>query len=179
MRRLPVSVLFFCSLAWAGPGTASCLDSSRPATCFALAEKAGKAQEFAKMGRDKWSSVAHLLIENPPPAWVHVHDGWLINTYRGAIHPPNKRRATPPIDVTAIAQDWSIYMETVYQHHLSGRLTYDIYACQFDCARHRSGFEWAEENDVTDYADCRNDDRSFMEGCYVRVTRALGMVLPH
>lgn len=39
------------------------------------------------------------------------------------------------------------------------------YACTQDCSGHSAGFSWAQENDVTDAADCGGNSQSFIEGC--------------
>lgn len=48
----------------------------------------------------------------------------------------------------------SSYVET--------RGTFD---CTEDCSGHEAGFSWAQENEVTDPADCGGNSRSFREGC--------------
>jgi hypothetical protein len=37
--------------------------------------------------------------------------------------------------------------------------------CTDDCSGHEAGYEWAEENDITDADDCDGDSQSFNEGC--------------
>ena len=39
------------------------------------------------------------------------------------------------------------------------------YGCTEDCSGHDAGYEWAEENDVTDPSDCGGKSQSFVEGC--------------
>ncbi len=37
--------------------------------------------------------------------------------------------------------------------------------CTIDCSGHEAGFQWAQENDVTDESECGGNSDSFMEGC--------------
>ena len=42
---------------------------------------------------------------------------------------------------------------------------YHGYPCTADCSGHEAGFEWAEDNDITDESDCGGNSNSFIEGC--------------
>ena len=51
-----------------------------------------------------------------------------------------------------------------------GRVRYEPrtflgYACEDDCARHKAGFRWAEQHDVTDSRQCGELPRAESEGC--------------
>ena len=39
------------------------------------------------------------------------------------------------------------------------------YPCTGNCSGHEAGYEWAEENDITDPSDCDGNSNSFIEGC--------------
>jgi outer membrane murein-binding lipoprotein Lpp len=39
------------------------------------------------------------------------------------------------------------------------------YVCTEDCSGHEAGFEWAQDNDVTDASECGGNSQSFAEGC--------------
>ncbi len=39
------------------------------------------------------------------------------------------------------------------------------YVCTDDCSGHEAGFEWAQENDVSDSSECGGNSHSFLEGC--------------
>lgn len=39
------------------------------------------------------------------------------------------------------------------------------YGCTQDCSGHDAGYEWAEENEITDPDDCSGKSWSFEEGC--------------
>jgi len=39
------------------------------------------------------------------------------------------------------------------------------YDCGGDCAGHKAGYEWAEENHISDAADCMGNSQPFNEGC--------------
>ncbi len=38
-------------------------------------------------------------------------------------------------------------------------------ACTSDCSGHDAGYEWAQDNDITDPDDCDGNSDSFIEGC--------------
>lgn len=39
------------------------------------------------------------------------------------------------------------------------------YGCTEDCSGHDAGYEWAQNNDMTDPDDCGGNSQSFVEGC--------------
>jgi hypothetical protein len=41
----------------------------------------------------------------------------------------------------------------------------DSTSCTFDCGGHDAGYDWAQENEVTDPSDCGGNSASFIEGC--------------
>lgn len=41
----------------------------------------------------------------------------------------------------------------------------DFADCTEDCSGHDAGFEWAQDNDVTDPSECGGDSHSFVAGC--------------
>ncbi len=43
--------------------------------------------------------------------------------------------------------------------------TFHGYACTEDCSGHEAGYQWAEENGITDASDCGGNSQSFIEGC--------------
>ena len=44
-------------------------------------------------------------------------------------------------------------------------LTFHGYECTDDCSGHEAGYDWAEENSITDSSDCGGNSNSFIEGC--------------
>lgn len=42
---------------------------------------------------------------------------------------------------------------------------YGGYGCTQDCSGHDAGYNWAEENGITDESDCGGKSWSFIEGC--------------
>lgn len=44
-------------------------------------------------------------------------------------------------------------------------VTSDNWVCTEDCSGHEAGFNWAEENGITDPSDCGGKSDSFIEGC--------------
>lgn len=43
--------------------------------------------------------------------------------------------------------------------------TFGGYECTEDCSGHKAGYEWAEENNISDESDCNGASTSFNEGC--------------
>jgi len=43
--------------------------------------------------------------------------------------------------------------------------TFNNYPCTIDCSGHEAGYEWAEENSITDPDECEGKSDSFIEGC--------------
>ena len=37
--------------------------------------------------------------------------------------------------------------------------------CTDDCSGHKAGYEWAQENNLTNESDCSGNSSSFEEGC--------------
>lgn len=44
-------------------------------------------------------------------------------------------------------------------------ITSDNWECTSDCSGHDAGYEWAEENGISDPSDCGGKSESFIEGC--------------
>ncbi|WP_210337718.1 hypothetical protein [Mesorhizobium sp. INR15] len=44
----------------------------------------------------------------------------------------------------------------------NGKVTYD---CTEDCSGHKAGYDWAQQNGVSDTSDCSGNSQSFIEGC--------------
>jgi len=51
----------------------------------------------------------------------------------------------------------------------SGYKTFHGYECTEDCSGHEAGYEWAEENNISDENDCDGNSASFIEGCIIYV----------
>lgn len=43
--------------------------------------------------------------------------------------------------------------------------TFNGYDCTDDCSGHEAGYNWAEENGISDEDDCGGNSNSFIEGC--------------
>jgi len=43
--------------------------------------------------------------------------------------------------------------------------TFGGYECTDDCSGHKAGYEWAEQNGVSNENDCDGNSGSFEEGC--------------
>lgn len=48
----------------------------------------------------------------------------------------------------------------------SGYQNFGDYPCTEDCSGHEAGYQWAEENDISDVDNCSGRSQSFIEGCY-------------
>lgn len=55
------------------------------------------------------------------------------------------------------------------KENYSGYYTFHGYDCTEDCSGHEAGYEWAEDNDISDTYDCDGNSQSFIEGCEVYV----------
>lgn len=51
----------------------------------------------------------------------------------------------------------------------SAQQTFGDYDCTEDCSGHKAGYDWAQENDITDESQCGGNSQSFEEGCEVYV----------
>ncbi|MES0030381.1 hypothetical protein [Mesorhizobium sp. M0040] len=38
--------------------------------------------------------------------------------------------------------------------------------CIEDCSGHKAGYDWAQQNQITDEDDCSSNSQSFNEGCH-------------
>ncbi|TPI27889.1 hypothetical protein FJ414_28305, partial [Mesorhizobium sp. B3-1-6] len=43
--------------------------------------------------------------------------------------------------------------------------TFGGYDCTEDCSGHKAGYDWAQQNSVSDTSDCSGNSQSFVEGC--------------
>lgn len=48
---------------------------------------------------------------------------------------------------------------------LQAQETFNGYPCTIDCSGHEAGYEWAEQNGITDVSECGGSSQSFIEGC--------------
>lgn len=55
------------------------------------------------------------------------------------------------------------------RENYSGYNTFNGYDCTEDCSGHEAGYNWAEENDISDEYDCDGNSNSFNEGCMAYV----------
>lgn len=51
----------------------------------------------------------------------------------------------------------------------TGNDTFYGYECTEDCSGHEAGYNWAENNDISDIYDCSGNSQSFNEGCQTYV----------
>lgn len=43
--------------------------------------------------------------------------------------------------------------------------TFGGYECTEDCSGHKAGYDWAQQNGISDESDCGSNSQSFNEGC--------------
>ena len=55
------------------------------------------------------------------------------------------------------------------KENYSGYNTFGGYDCTEDCSGHEAGYNWAEENDISNEYDCDGNSNSFNEGCITYV----------
>lgn len=73
--------------------------------------------------------------------------------------------------LTVIGFSWYIYSskspspKTTIQPTTSQFVRTDDWDCTYDCSGHEAGYNWAEENGITDPDDCGGNSQSFTEGC--------------
>lgn len=63
--------------------------------------------------------------------------------------------------------DYDSYEENYEESESYGGtgITRDNWECTADCGGHEAGYEWAEDNGITDPYDCNGNSNSFIEGC--------------
>lgn len=76
---------------------------------------------------------------------------------RPSLAPPEPRPRTPPPE---------------------RRLEFGGYPCQGDCAEHRAGYRWAEQNGLADPDDCTGNTGPFIEGCRVYARQQMARRAP-
>jgi hypothetical protein len=54
---------------------------------------------------------------------------------------------------------WPIIHSAAAQEYFNG------YPCTEDCSGHQAGYDWAEQNEITNPGDCGGSSQSFIEGC--------------
>jgi hypothetical protein len=69
---------------------------------------------------------------------------------------------------------WSSYRQQVFEINQSGKLAFGAYPCEFDCAGHEAGYEWAKREDISETEDCEEEYSQFnqtsqQQGCKVYV----------
>jgi len=52
-----------------------------------------------------------------------------------------------------------------YESDYEEPITSDNWECTDDCSGHEAGYEWAEDQGITDSDDCGGNSNSFIEGC--------------
>lgn len=90
-----------------------------------------------------------------------AHSHGLVRRCTSELNPPGKDR-------TGAYETDLERLEPIYDpsdYEIDDEETFCGYACTDDCSGHRAGYEWAEENNVTDPYDCSGYSESFIEGC--------------
>jgi hypothetical protein len=86
-------------------------------------------------------------------------NGWQSTREQKAQNP------TPPtINMPSLSRD--VYEERQDEAEGEGEYgTFKGYNCTVDCSGHEAGYEWAEEEGITDPSECNGNSWSFIEGC--------------
>lgn len=58
-----------------------------------------------------------------------------------------------------------VVTETWYHDGVPATQSFAGYECTDDCSGHIAGYDWAEEQGITDPDDCGGNSQSFIEGC--------------
>lgn len=53
----------------------------------------------------------------------------------------------------------------IFGSALAQAQTFKGFLCTGDCSGHQAGYDWAEDNGITDESDCDGNSNSFNEGC--------------
>lgn len=53
----------------------------------------------------------------------------------------------------------------LFSSALAQAQTFKGYQCTEDCSGHAAGYEWAENQGISDQSDCNGNSNSFNEGC--------------
>jgi hypothetical protein len=56
-------------------------------------------------------------------------------------------------------------VDEVQSDYAPSPLTFGGYECTEDCSGHEAGYQWAEDQGISDPDDCGGDSMSFEEGC--------------
>jgi hypothetical protein len=59
----------------------------------------------------------------------------------------------------------SVFALAVVLSRVAAAEDFHGYPCTIDCSGHEAGYDWAQENDITDPSDCGGNSNSFIEGC--------------
>ena len=148
---------------------------------LAFQRLAERARTIANGDRENWEKVAYILNQELATPFAFLPNVAVLEVYAGRItrNPvPNVGSREDKAKIALLLGQWRTYVEIIRRHNKEGRITFDIYPCTDTCEGHKSGFEWAERDQITDYGGCQGASRSFVEGCYVQVTRKKGLVLP-
>ncbi|RWM29770.1 hypothetical protein [Mesorhizobium sp.] len=58
-----------------------------------------------------------------------------------------------------------VLLGTIWWTAASAQQTFGGYDCTEDCSGHKAGYDWAQQNGVSDSSDCSGNSQSFVEGC--------------
>jgi len=90
----------------------------------------------------------------------------------GCSRAPQTEQVPVPVDEPILVEPAPVYMASQPTAQPAAALRRPTYhqvvgtaACTDDCSGHDAGYEWAQDNDITDPDDCDGNSDSFVEGC--------------
>lgn len=58
-----------------------------------------------------------------------------------------------------------VLVGTIWWTSAGAQQTFGGYDCTEDCSGHKAGYDWAQQNGISDESDCSSNSQSFNEGC--------------
>jgi len=134
------------------------------------------AKNRTNASKDAWRKV--WAIEQPA-LYISLPDGSIYALHTQEIK-PSKLHPTPEMRRKSqeILERWQAVEDAAFYFNSQGILAFRSYPCQWDCSGHKAGYEWAEDKDIDEYADCRGNSQSFVQGCKVYVADQKSDVIP-
>ncbi|RUW77269.1 hypothetical protein EN786_25250 [Mesorhizobium sp. M4B.F.Ca.ET.143.01.1.1] len=71
--------------------------------------------------------------------------------------------------IRAMARLAAVTLTVAFGTPCLAQQTFGGNACTEDCSGHKAGYDWAQQNQITDDSDCSSNSQSFNEGCQTYV----------
>ena len=149
------------------------------AVCMVVVAEKNAAMSRAIAGQEVWrkqwvyeQAMQGALFVMLPDGSVYSHETREIRPSK--IKPTNQAKKKSQ----EIIAKWKIVEDSAYRLNSQGILAFRHYPCEWDCAGHKAGYLWAENNHIEDYEYCQGSSRQFVEGCYIYVADKRLDVIP-